>query len=331
MERIDLHFPKFTDGRAFSQAFLLRRRLGFTGDIRATGDVLIDQLVQMERTGFSSAVLRADQDVADAQRQFDRYAAFYQGDAVHAQPLFTGAGMKWAPSTCTRAPSRDFDAKLAETQGAAASAPLPTSRRITQASSLGAEDVVITHLINSLELDIPVFVLETGMLHQQTLDLLERTRATSRAPVNVYRPVNEAVIQFVAREGKEPMYKSIDLRKACCHIRKVEPLERALAGKRAWITGLRREQSQCPRRSAADRHAATTPRPRSSSTRWPTGPGATSGTTSASTRSTTTRCTTSSIPASAARPAPAPSAWARISAPAAGGGKTRPPRNAACT
>ncbi len=138
--------------------------------------------------------------------------------------------------------SATFDAKLAETKALLQRAAADFAP-ITQASSLGAEDVVITHLINSLELDIPIFVLETGMLHQQTLDLLERTRATSRAPVNVYRPVNEAVIQFVAREGNEPMYKSIELRKACCHIRKVEPLERALAGKRAWITGLRREQS----------------------------------------------------------------------------------------
>ena len=88
VERIDLHFPKFTDGRAYSQAFLLRRRRGFTGEIRATGDVLIDQLVQMERTGFDVAVLRADQDVSLAQRQFDRYSAFYQGDAVHTAPLF---------------------------------------------------------------------------------------------------------------------------------------------------------------------------------------------------------------------------------------------------
>ena len=61
VDRVDLQFPKFSDGRAFSQAFALRRRLGFRGDIRATGDVLIDQLVQMQRTGFSSAVLRADQ------------------------------------------------------------------------------------------------------------------------------------------------------------------------------------------------------------------------------------------------------------------------------
>ena len=88
VQRIDLHFPKFTDGRAYSQAFLLRRRLGFTGEIRATGDVLIDQLVQMKRTGFDSAVLRADQNPDFAQRQFDRYPAFYQGDAVKVQPHF---------------------------------------------------------------------------------------------------------------------------------------------------------------------------------------------------------------------------------------------------
>jgi uncharacterized protein (DUF934 family) len=91
VERVELHFPKFADGRAFSQAFLLRRRLGFAGDIRATGEVLVDQLVQMERTGFSSAVLRADQDVEVAKRQFARYAAFYQGDAVQTAPRFAHA------------------------------------------------------------------------------------------------------------------------------------------------------------------------------------------------------------------------------------------------
>ncbi|MDO9199358.1 DUF934 domain-containing protein [Rhodoferax sp.] len=88
VDRIDLTFPKFTDGRAFSQAFLLRRRLGFQGEIRATGDVLIDQLVQMERTGFDVAVLRDDQNLAFAQAQFDRYRGFYQGDAVTVQPAF---------------------------------------------------------------------------------------------------------------------------------------------------------------------------------------------------------------------------------------------------
>ena len=91
MDRIDLHFPKFTDGRAYSQAFLLRRRLGFQGEIRATGDVLIDQLVQMQRSGFDVAVLRAGLDASAAQRQFDRFSAFYQGDAVSPKPLFAKA------------------------------------------------------------------------------------------------------------------------------------------------------------------------------------------------------------------------------------------------
>jgi uncharacterized protein (DUF934 family) len=91
VDRIELHFPKFTDGRAFSQAFLLRRRLGFKGDIRATGDVLVDQLQQMQRTGFSSAVLRADQDPAHAQRQLDRYGRFYQGDVLDMHPRFKEA------------------------------------------------------------------------------------------------------------------------------------------------------------------------------------------------------------------------------------------------
>ena len=86
--RIDLQFPKFTDGRAYSQARLLRQRRQFTGEIRATGDVLIDQLVHMARCGFDVAVLKDGVDAADAQRQFDRFAGFYQGDAVDTQPHF---------------------------------------------------------------------------------------------------------------------------------------------------------------------------------------------------------------------------------------------------
>ena len=95
VERIDLSFPKFSDGRAFSQAFLLSRRLHFKGDIRATGDVTADQLAQMQRSGFTSAVLRADQDLALAQRVLADYPGFgvgtYQGDAVQASPHFAAA------------------------------------------------------------------------------------------------------------------------------------------------------------------------------------------------------------------------------------------------
>ena len=97
VKRIDLNFPKFTDGRAYSQAFLLRRRLGFQGEIRATGDVLIDQLVSMARTGFDVAVLREGLDASAAQRQFERFPGFYQGSAVDTQPLFAKT-TAWAAS-----------------------------------------------------------------------------------------------------------------------------------------------------------------------------------------------------------------------------------------
>ena len=89
--RIDLQFPTFTDGRAYSQAFLLRRRLRFAGELRATGDVLIDQLVQMQRTGIDVAVLAEGVDASAAQRQLNRYAGFYQGSAVETQPHFAKA------------------------------------------------------------------------------------------------------------------------------------------------------------------------------------------------------------------------------------------------
>lgn len=84
--RIDLAFPSFTDGRAYSQAYLLRKRYGFAGDLRATGEVLVDQLLLMERTGFSSAVLGDGTDITAARRQLDRFPGFYQHDARTATP-----------------------------------------------------------------------------------------------------------------------------------------------------------------------------------------------------------------------------------------------------
>ena len=140
-------------------------------------------------------------------------------------------------------PSANFADKLAATQAQlkAAAAEL---QPLKQASSLGAEDVVITHLINQLALDIPIFVLETGALHSETLALLERLQANSRASIQVYKPQQEAVISFVKSPGQKAIFESMANRKACCGIRKLEPLGRALHGQKAWITGLRREQSQ---------------------------------------------------------------------------------------
>lgn len=139
-------------------------------------------------------------------------------------------------------PSADFEAKLAESVALLRGAATEFTP-ITQASSLGAEDMVVTDILHRFQVPSGIFVLETGKLHAETLGLLEALQKHYGREVDVYRPVEEAATGFVAENGEEAMYRSLELRKACCHIRKMEPLDRALAGKRAWITGLRREQS----------------------------------------------------------------------------------------
>ncbi|VTU29363.1 phosphoadenylyl-sulfate reductase [Variovorax sp. PBL-E5] len=138
--------------------------------------------------------------------------------------------------------SADFDAKLAESVALLRRA-ADEFAPITQASSLGAEDMVVTDLLQRHGIASGIFVLETGKLHAETLGLLDALQTHYGRQVDIYRPVEAAAAAFVAANGEEAMYRSLDLRKACCHIRKMEPLERALAGRRGWITGLRREQS----------------------------------------------------------------------------------------
>jgi phosphoadenosine phosphosulfate reductase len=111
------------------------------------------------------------------------------------------------------------------------------------ASSLAAEDMVLTDLILRAKLPIAIFTLETGRLHTQTLDMLDRIRETYDYRVRLYKPEQSALDAYVRRYGMDAFYESIDLRKECCRIRKVEPLQRALAGNKAWITGQRRAQA----------------------------------------------------------------------------------------
>jgi phosphoadenosine phosphosulfate reductase len=115
--------------------------------------------------------------------------------------------------------------------------------RIVQASSLGAEDQVVTDLIARFDLPIVVATLDTGMLHAETLDLIGAVRDRYGIAIERYRPLREQTITFVARHGEDAMRQSVELRKACCAMRKIEPLGRLLEGRDAWITGLRREQS----------------------------------------------------------------------------------------
>ncbi len=111
------------------------------------------------------------------------------------------------------------------------------------ASSLAAEDMVLTDLILRAKLPIGIFSLETGRLHAETLAVLDKIKATYAYDVELFRPQPEAVEQYVTQNGLNAFYDSVDMRKECCRIRKVEPLQRALAGKKAWLTGQRRSQS----------------------------------------------------------------------------------------
>lgn len=111
------------------------------------------------------------------------------------------------------------------------------------ATSLGAEDMVLTDVILANGLPIAIFTLDTGRLHRETLNLIERVASRYDYRIEAFRPDPAAVDAYVSANGLNAFYDSVDLRKRCCHIRKVEPLARALTGRDAWITGQRRAQS----------------------------------------------------------------------------------------
>lgn len=114
---------------------------------------------------------------------------------------------------------------------------------VTFANSLGAEDMVLTDLIAKHQPDIQMFSLDTGRLPQATYDLMQAVRVRYSVPLQVFFPDAAQVELYVTQHGVNGFYDSVDNRKACCHVRKVEPLKRALSGKKAWITGMRREQA----------------------------------------------------------------------------------------
>jgi phosphoadenosine phosphosulfate reductase len=111
------------------------------------------------------------------------------------------------------------------------------------ASSLSAEDMVLTDAIAREGLPLGIFVLDTGRLHGDTLALIGRIRSRYGLELEVVHPDQVAVVHYVREHGRDAFYRDAELRQRCCEIRKVKPLRRVLAGRRAWITGLRREHS----------------------------------------------------------------------------------------
>ncbi len=110
-------------------------------------------------------------------------------------------------------------------------------------TSLSAEDQVITHILCNLKGDVDIFTLDTGRLFYETYDLIDRTNKHFGIRMRVMFPDADRVENMVQEKGVNLFYHSIENRKQCCHVRKIEPLQRALKGKEIWITGLRIEQS----------------------------------------------------------------------------------------
>ena len=139
--------------------------------------------------------------------------------------------------------TRGFDARVAHAEALLREAAEDHTGRIVQANSLGVEGMVITDMVARLKLPVAVATLDTGLLHAQTLAMIHRIETRYGIGVEVFRPQHDAVVQFVGRHGERAMYDSVPLRRGCCAVRKLEPMERLLAGRSAWVTGLRREQS----------------------------------------------------------------------------------------
>lgn len=115
--------------------------------------------------------------------------------------------------------------------------------KVVFSTSLGQEDQVITQLIASQKIPIQIFSLDTGRLFPETLELLSRTESKYKTRIKVYYPETASVEKLVEDIGINGFYESVENRKSCCFVRKVEPLKRALAGNTVWVTGLRAEQS----------------------------------------------------------------------------------------
>lgn len=139
-------------------------------------------------------------------------------------------------------PNEDFTGLIAATKATLATIANNFSPAVF-ASSLAAEDMVLTDLILRSGLPIEIFTLETGRLHPETLGMIERIKERYGYVVTLYKPEPAAVEAYVKHHGLNAFYDSVEMRKECCRIRKVEPLNRALAGKKAWVTGQRRAQS----------------------------------------------------------------------------------------
>ena len=239
---IAISFPNFTDGRGFSLARLLRERHGFAGEIRAVGYLIPDHGQFLLRSGFDTAEI-ADPGQADTWKaSLERIRHNYQPAVRNMLPLRWNASERAA---------KELSAVLGKTDDLVNRIKEVASHiegRIAFSTSLGLEDQVILHAIAKAGIvksgDVDIFTLDTGRLFPEVLETIELSELRYRTRIRLVVPDAQEVEDLVSRDGVYGFRQSVENRKACCEIRKVRPLNRALDGAQGWITGLRREHSE---------------------------------------------------------------------------------------
>ena len=234
---IAIRFPTFSDGRGHSLSVLLRQRHGFKGEIRAVGYLIPDLAPFLLRSGFDTAEITDANDVETWKGSLNRIRHLYQPAPRNPQLLRRDASKRAAGELNARlAGIENLGDRIAEVRRS-------IEGRIAFSTSLGLDDQAILHAIADSGADIDVFTLDTGRLFPEVLETIELSEIRYGLRIRLMAPEASEVEALVARDGVFGLRRSVDNRKACCEVRKVRPLNRALKGAQGWITGVRREHS----------------------------------------------------------------------------------------
>ena len=240
---VALEFPKYRDGRAFTSARLLRERLGYQGEVRAVGDVLRTLAGFMVRCGFDAFEPADGSTTEDWARGHPAFPSRLSTRRRRSQPRLRGAGsvslafdlVDWRQTLAARL---DAELRHAHPRTVLEAAVAELADRLALVSSFGAESAVLLHLAAQIKRDIPVLFLDTGMLFGQTLDY--RRHLAARLGLTDVRDLRPAYQDLAVADPEAKLWQTDT--DACCEVRKVLPLDRALAGFEGWITGRKRFQ-----------------------------------------------------------------------------------------
>jgi phosphoadenosine phosphosulfate reductase len=235
---IAIRFAKFSDGRGFSQARLLREKHQFAGELRAAGHVIPDQAAFLLRSGFDTAEVGDAAALGAWRRALGRFSGTYQSAWRNPVELRRDVKRHQAEDLAARLAGADrLEDRIAEVSRS-------LDGRIAFSTSLQIEDQAILHAIAASGAKIDIFTLDTGRLFPEVLETLELSEARYGLRIRLVSPDAQEAEELVARDGVAGFRQSVEARKACCNVRKVRPLSRALKGAAGWITGLRQEQSE---------------------------------------------------------------------------------------